>query len=371
MNTKNNKRGECTTIDQNVTNWYSKKTKLKNMEDIKKLQTYLVKSDQNIGEKINLSYDYEFTYFSLDKIDCKSIQVRPENVCKINFYRVIKKLQQYFSNKIIIEYEVRGDNEIQIKNNMSGIEYDIYIKIYDDDNNFYDIGIEYNESHHDNQQERDRYKYVNSTVNLDRFYVYEEKYDDYNNFMKETIESIFIFICSSNNDKYTFSKIIYFKNYCNEKSLEKDTGLFNTILNFTSKKSFNLKLFFNNAEPFNSKTEDYFEFDEFIEYLSDNKIKIEYEDDKFNCKDEYFTNIIMRIDSNCSAYIYNLRMMYARTMKTLQEASDLIFNAEKSSRDSKKLIPEYTENLLLYDITKIKNKNILEKVKKQLNKKKK
>jgi hypothetical protein len=61
-------------------------------------------------------------------------------------------------------------------------------------------------------------------------------------------------------------------------------------------------------------------------------------------------------------------MVYVNTMDTLQEASDLILNAEKESRNSKKLIPEYLNNLLLYDIKHYCNKDILEHVKKILNK---
>ncbi len=74
-----------------IEKWYTNKTKLYKLEDIKYLQKYLVKTDQNISNIIKFSLDYGFDYFNLDKMDCVGIKVRLENIFKINFYRVVKK----------------------------------------------------------------------------------------------------------------------------------------------------------------------------------------------------------------------------------------------------------------------------------------
>lgn len=76
--------------DDTIEKWYINKTKLYKLKDIKKLQKYLIKTDQNISATINFSLDYKFDYFDLDEIDCKKINVRPENIFKINLYRTVK-----------------------------------------------------------------------------------------------------------------------------------------------------------------------------------------------------------------------------------------------------------------------------------------
>ena len=47
---------------------------------------------------IILKYDKnsKIYYFDLSEMNCKKINVRPENVFKINFDMIVKKLKKYF-----------------------------------------------------------------------------------------------------------------------------------------------------------------------------------------------------------------------------------------------------------------------------------
>ena len=85
-------------MDYNIRNWYNRKTKLSKKEQLIELLKYLVKTDQNIAEYVYFSYDYYFDYFLINKIDYNSIFVRPENIFKVNFLRLCKKLRKYFPN---------------------------------------------------------------------------------------------------------------------------------------------------------------------------------------------------------------------------------------------------------------------------------
>jgi NADH/F420H2 dehydrogenase subunit C len=67
-------------------------------------------------------------------------------------------------------------------------KHDIYIKIFNKENDYYDIGLEYFESVHD--RIKDHEKEISSLINLDGYYVYEEKNKNYNDFMHESIYNL-------------------------------------------------------------------------------------------------------------------------------------------------------------------------------------
>ena len=179
MNIKNN-------IDKSKINlWYTNKTKLYKIDELQYLLKYIVKTDENIYYTINYSIDYKFSYLDLEKINCKKINVRPENIFKINFSSVITNMKKYFKNiEIKILFESPSENDILIKKTKYTYKHDVYIKI-SNELSFYDIGLEYFEIKHDRIKDND--KEISSKINLDGYYIYNEKDNSYNKFMKETI----------------------------------------------------------------------------------------------------------------------------------------------------------------------------------------
>jgi hypothetical protein len=222
-------------MHEQIEKWYETKTKIYKISDIKYLQKYLVKTDQNISNIIRFSSDYKFDYFNLDKMDCQKIKVRPENIFKINLYRVVVQLKKYFFDiNIEIFFETSGENDNMIKKNNCTFKHDIYIKLHGP-NSFYDIGLEYFESIHDRIKDND--KDISSKINLDVYCVYNEKHNKhnkYNKFMKETIYSLFLGICTLGDNPYILAKINYFKNSCDTtlEKLQSDTELFDTIIEY-------------------------------------------------------------------------------------------------------------------------------------------
>ena len=346
-----------------IIKWYNNKTKLHKLEDIKYLQKYLVGTDQNISGIINFSMNYKFDYFDIDKMNYKKIKVRPENIFKINFYRVIKKMINYFPNMSIqIFFEKFGDNDNLIKKQNSTFKHDVYIKI-SNNNNFYDIGLEYFEIIHDRIKDND--KEISSKINLDGYYVYNEKDCNYNDFMKETIYSLFLAICALSDDSYTLSKINYFKNYCNsdENKLKKDTELFNTIIEWKKLNLFDLKNFFEKSVLINPDTEEEFSFQEFIEYLYDNfRIKIIFLDEYYNCEYKYFVDIIMNIGIECSDIISSYRKIYSKTMEILFQSEKELVKWISKSNQARRLIPKYIDNFLLNHLKNYRCHYTLEKI---------
>jgi hypothetical protein len=355
--------------DINIKKWYSSKTKLNNKEDLKYLKKYLKNEHKKKLNKIQLSFDYKFKYFDIDKINNENLKIRTENIFKINFLNVVNKLNKYFLNtKILVEifFESSGENDNLIKKKNCTYKHDVYIKISNNDI-FYDIGFEYFESSHDRIKDND--KEISSMINLDGYYMYNEKDLRYDEFMKESIYTLFLGICALDDNPYVLSKINYFINCSNVKTLKKETELFNNIICWKKLNSFNLKKFFEKSVFTNPDNGEEFDFDDFIEYLYDNyKIKIVYLNEK-NCEYKYFVEIIMKINSECSDIISSYRILYTKTMEILFDSDKEILKWIKKSNDSKRLMPKYIDNFLLNHIKNYKCSYTLKKIHEELSKK--
>jgi hypothetical protein len=348
---------------QLIETWYTKNTKLYKIESINELKVYLVNlnKDLDIASAIQFSSDYEFKYFDLVKINCEDIKIRPENIFKLNFLMIVKTLNKYFKNSLLnieIQYEVPGENDKLIKKYNSTFKHDVYIKI-SNNNNYYDIGLEYFETIHDRIKDDD--KEISSIVNLDGYYVYEEKKNNYNDFMHEVIHNLLICTCALNDDPYTLSKINYFKNYKETKTLKKDTELFNKIMKWKKNNLIDFELFFEDLRPKNQETQERYEYNEFIEYLEELNINIKF-NNKNECGYKYFIDIIINLDNNISTGIYEYRKIYTRTMDILLESQSQIIDFIKKSNMKKKSIPLYINNFLRNHIQNYTSEYTLSKV---------
>jgi hypothetical protein len=346
-----------------IETWYTKNTKLYKIESINELKVYLVNlnKDVDIASAIQFSSDYEFKYFDLVKINCKDIKIRAENIFKLNFLMIVKALNKYFKNSnvnIEIQYEVPGENDKLIKKYNSTFKHDAYIKI-SNNNNYYDIGLEYFEPHHDRIKDND--KLISSIVNLNGYYVYEEKKNNYNDFMHETIHNLLTCICALNHDPYTLAKINYFKNYKETKTLKKDTEFFNNIIKWKKDNFVDLKSFFNKIRPKNQETEERFEYDEFLEYLEEiYNIKIELIDNY--CSYENIVKIIIKLDYRISTIINDYKEIYQRAMQILFDSQEQIINFIEKSNIKIKSIPMYINYFLMNHIQNYISENILSSV---------
>lgn len=344
-----------------ISEWYKNKTKLKNVNDLLKLKTHIESFEDEVVNSLYFSTDYKFDYYDIDGMDMKKYLVRPENIFKLNFYIVAKQLKKYFPNtKIIVSFESPSENDKAIKKVACTYKHDAYIKIMDLDENFYDIGLEYFESVHNRMNDDD--KEISSKVNLDAYYFYEERYGGYINFMKNTIHGILMCICALEDDPYSLSKINYFKNYKETRTLKTDTELFNQIISWKKSNQVQFDNLFENLLIVNLETKKQFEFDEFLEYLESNyDIKIEFEADTKKCDYKYFKEMINCLDSNMSPKILQYRRMYTRTMDLLLDSEKQIIEHIKKINETKKLIPKFIENFMRMHIQNYKHKDTMNK----------
>ncbi len=331
---------------EQIERWFETKKKLHLQSDLKILKEYVVVTDQNIANTIYFSSDYEFSYFDLSEIDCNKIKVRPENIFKINFEMIVKKLKKYFPDtKIIINFESPSENDLLIKKYNCTYKHDACIKLVNKDNETYDIALEYFEYVHDRIKDDD--KDISSKVILDGYYVYHEASNNYNDYMKETIYNIMISICAIEDNPYTLSKVNFFNNYKNIKSLKTDTQMFNEIIGWKKSNYVNFEKLFNNLMLRNPNTEEEFEIEEFVDYIKDKyKVKIEFTNNTYYCNYISIVDMIVQINTDYSPKIYSYRKIYSRTMDILIDSQKQMIKWIKQMNNFRKLIPQYLDSFL-------------------------
>jgi hypothetical protein len=349
--------------NNNIESWYDKNTKLYKYKDFQELNNYL-KIENN--EKIEFSSDYIFYFYNLDKINYTKLKLRPENVFKLNFLIIIKKIKKYFKEeknlKINIYFEKSGIIDSQLKKIKCTYKHDVYIKIEHDDNiySYREIGLEFFEKKHDRIKDFD--KEISSNLVLDSYLFYKEDDKNYYEFIKKSIYEIFLNITSILNNKYILSKILYFENYKCLSNIKSDTELFNKIINWKKDNNLDFQDFFEELTLKNPENSfKLFKYDEFLEYIEDNyNIKIKFNNNIF-CEYKYFIDIINYVDPNCSTRIRDYRKIYTKIMDILLDASDKIIQFTSNSNKSKANIPKYINNLLSVHIQNFKDNYIIEK----------
>lgn len=369
-----------------ITEWYNKKTKLKNFNELKKLNNYIdyYNTYNHLTKdtlELTFSYDYKFEFYNLDNLDLiRQMKIRPESIFKLNFLIIIKKIRKiirYFNNinfrelKLIIDFEKAGSIDINTKIPQATYKHDVLVKIKHSNNDNYEIkeiGLEYFEKIHD--RIKDQEKKISSEIQLETYMVYEEKDKKYFEFIKNAIYEIFKNISSVLNDKYILTKIIYFQNYVVNKNIKQDTLIFNKILDWKKNNKFNFEEFFIGTRPINPANDkpfyDYFEFAKYLD--EEHKIKIFLDND--NCTQfEYFIEIINKIDSEICPKIYDYRKTFTNMMSVMLDASDkIIVMSNKKSRLIRYNLPIYLDNLH-YHIPKWKNKESTKNIYDALSKK--
>lgn len=367
-----NKKYTTEDINNIVSEWFNLKTKLYKEEDFHILLKY-VKNNTNEEQvqKIEFSSDFIFNYFILTPKNCEIIKVRPENIFKLNLFAIVYRFNKYFpysensSNALIeIAFEGSGLIDLEMKKKKCTYKHDVYIKISNENEDFYDIGLEYFETIHD--RIKDYEKEISSKVNLSSYNVFKEDKNDYVEFIKNAVYSIFLGKCTLEDNPYTLSKIIYFKNYNQnnkKRSLQTDTDMFNNIISWEQTDSVDLKLFFDDCGLINPESEELFEYNEFIEYLVENyDLEINFLDKgKNKCNNNTMINFLMTIN-NYSDKIKYYKLMYARAMCVLKESQKELIFWIKESINTKRLIPKYIDSYLYNHLINHKDPFALKKV---------
>lgn len=349
MTTQNN-------IPVYIIKWFINKTKLYKIEDIKKLGKYL-STIEKTKEKISFSSDYEFSYYNYD-----ANKVRPENIFKVIWYRIISQMEKYFPNiEIDIKFEASSNIDRELKDINATYKHDIYItisykEIYDE---IYDCAIEYFEKKHNRIIDHD--KEIRSRVIIDNYCVYKEN-DDMLSFMKNTIHKLLFMVCAVQKDAYTLSKILFFSEFKDTKKIKQKTSILNKILKYKKNYSFNFDDLFNSLELINPETEEKFTKEEFLEYLID-KFDIEIKlDENNNCDFKYFGKIIMYLDINLSNNLNFYKNIYDTTMNLLFKSGMLISDYVIEINQRKNLLPKFIDSFLCKHFQNYKCKFTKQKV---------
>ena len=352
--------------------WNKKKTKIINLNDLQILAYYLGTNygydnndddDDNDNQNsdtikyITIAGKYIFNYSIYEDND-----IRQENIFKLNFYNIVKKLKYYFPNvdiKIFFEKPTYVDKEIKKPKNT--YKHDVIINIaqkiendtnnedeeYDIENTF-EVVLEYFEKIHNRFSDED--KKISTNLFADEYFVYDENTNDINEFMKDTIYGLIQIICASTNDEYELSKILYFnKNYKN-KTIKNDVSYFNKIINNKKTGKFNFEDFYNEINPICVETEEDYSQKEFIELLhSKYKIKIKI-DKNDECNSEIFDEILIHTERSIveSNNLFKYKNIYLSAINTLQIASKEIIKLMKKQRTKRLQLPQFVRNIQIF-----------------------
>jgi hypothetical protein len=333
--------------------WDDKKIKILDEESLDIINYYLNIKKLYTTNDITICDKYKFSY-----IDYEEDNIRQENIFKLNFNNIVKKLNEYFTNvNITIEFEKATTIDKKIKKANATYKHDVIIKIkptyvYDDsededvdedenDKNTYEIVLEYFEEIHNKFNDDD--KKISTELFSDAYYIFHEKKDVMNDFMIDTLYSIIEFICATCKDSYELSKILYFNKNYKSKSYKKDVQMFNEIIEINRTNSFNFNDLYIKIEPHNPNTDEELTEEEFIEYIEE-EYDIEIDD---NFTSELFETLIINLDNDISetGRIQKYKKMYVNTMKTLRYASQKIIKIFEKQRIKRLQLSEFVKNI--------------------------
>jgi hypothetical protein len=337
--------------------WDDKKIKISD-EAVLNIIDYYINIKKNYTESnITICDKYNFSY-----INYSEDNIRQENIFKLNFNNITKKLNEYFSDVIItIEFEKATTIDKKIKKANATYKHDVLLKIkpnhiYDEDDdenekNTYEIILEYFEAIHNKFNDDD--KKISANLFSDAYYIFDEKKDSMNDFMTDTIYSLIEFICATCKDSYELSKILYFNKNYKSISYKKDVQFFNEIVEVNKSNEFNFNDFFVKIDPHHPETGDEFSEEEFIEYIED-EYGIEIND---TFTSELFETLIINLDNNISQSdrIQKYKKIYINAMKTLRFASNKIIQIIENQRNKRLQLPEFVINIQKFHKDNLKN----------------
>ena len=169
--------------------------------------------------------------------------------------------------------------------------------------------------------------------------------------------------CCANDDEYALSKINFFKNNKSDpKKLKTQTETFNKIITYHKQKKFNFEEFFKHLKPRNPETEDYFEMDEFIDFLEENYDIIVKPDEKGFCDYKIFSSIIIMSSIKISHRLDVYKELHGEAKEVLCSSIQDMFDFINEANNKSQNIPYFLKNFLLNHIDKYASDETLKKV---------
>jgi hypothetical protein len=340
-------------ILENEINKWSKNKRITNHKDINLLHEYIKQKKIISGDSQNIIYissDYEFEYYNDNFVN-----IRNENIIKLNCYLICKRLTNYFPEiNIECKFETHSIIDSMLKEKGTTFKHDVYILIDNNKNDKkYECVIEYFEKNHKYTIPKDTDKQIYTRQIVDNYIVYKEESNNIDEFYKFLIHKLLLSICASLSDNYILSKINFFKNNKNNlKKIKKQTENFNKILKYHKNKKFNFEELFIELIPINLKTGENFTIDEFIEFLEENYNISIIVDKKGNCDYSIFVKIIMKL-VNHSDKIDDYQDIFADAMDILSESSKEIMEYINEINQNKSNLPIFMQNFLQNQAVKL------------------
>ncbi len=308
---------------------------INSVKDIEALIEKLDEEEQGKSQCV-FSNDFVFEYY-----DWYNESIRGENIFKANWYIIVNQLTAFFPDiKIKIYYETASIIQTKILDKTFLSRHDVYITI-EYNKTIYDLALEYFEkTSHNNKTARnnDNDKRICSIQETDIYMTFNEKTENFDVFMENSIHKLLLLICVSNNNYYTIAKINFFRNDKNNKYIARDTKMFNFLIEFKKSNENDFLKIFKILAPKDPETEEPFEIDDFIEYLNENH-DIEIEDNI--CSYDQLETIIFDLNSDISDKLGQLKNMFRKSMKILFSASEELINFAKLNNIKKKNLPKY------------------------------
>ncbi len=315
------------------------------LNSIEDIEAFINILDENEQDKTSCKFSNDFTF---EYYDWKSESFRGENIFKANWLIIVNKLTELFSEvKIKIFYETASVIQKKILDKDFLSRHDVYITI-EYNNTIYDLALEYFEKKSHNtksSKNNDNDKRICSIQETDIYLTFNEKTDDFDKFMENSIHKLLLLICVSNNDYYSLAKINFFRNDKTNKYLVRDTKLFNFLIEFKKSNKNDFLKIFKILAPKDIDTEESFSFEEFIEYLNET-LDIEIDEDNM-CSYEQLETIIFDLHPDISDKLGQLKNMFRKSMKILFSSSEELINFAKLNNIKKKNLPKYLSQFVL------------------------
>ncbi len=315
------------------------------LNSIEDIEAFINILDENEQDKTSCKFSNDFTF---EYYDWKSESFRGENIFKANWLIIVNKLTELFSEvKIKIFYETASVIQKKILDKDFLSRHDVYITI-EYNNTIYDLALEYFEKKSHNtksSKNNDNDKRICSIQETDIYLTFNEKTDDFDKFMENSIHKLLLLICVSNNDYYSLAKINFFRNDKTNKYLVRDTKLFNFLIEFKKSNKNDFLKIFKILAPKDIDTEEPFSFEEFIEYLNET-LDIEIDEDNM-CSYEQLETIIFDLHPDISDKLGQLKNMFRKSMKILFSSSEELINFAKLNNIKKKNLPKYLSQFVL------------------------
>lgn len=348
--------------------------------DIKPIKYfYATYYPENIVKKqfkiCDLTFEY-LNYYSIPDID-----VRDEIKYKLileSLYNLNKNIiEKKFNVKLVFELEgvsdiyrecrdnfindINEDNQYIISNCKKYRQHDVLLSIIDNSNNKYQIGCEFNETHH--TKEYDSNRKITSKIPLMKLFIRkQETKETMIQHIKNIMRDIIFKCCAINNDKTFIAKLLMTEKLSDE-NYEMEYDMISLLLNCFKNDCFKFSELY---ELFQFRVS---EQDEIKEFLIENNIlnnddsddpnlaTYQIDDDgEYFFDEEQFAILMSLITDDISDNYKKILRTFLRSQKALLEAADLLLEKERSNRIDQKNLSSFINEITSTGIKQLKEK---------------